>query len=484
MHPRIEKTLEKNKEAQDAWHEVYSTLRSGEFPVEATYDVLQESSLAEFNERMLVTFLLVDSLRSIEEAAAALVVPRLKSIDEMLKKIIQQCKSLTSQTTGFTAGFTLNDVSSNLQPQAMVNGSAVGAWNLSAALPAIGTDQMSLFDKLTLALRFHRYKGVGLFVEKSRELQLMADELSKLLDSSRPLAKELEERLDTVVKLTQQCEEETEKSEGFRKELEEMVPTAQNKVEEIEAKLARTKEITKASDALETRVEEYEASFSAFQESLDSRVEAHQKFEQDAKDAKAKLEERESEIDRLIDKSDSMIKGATSAGLATSLDETKTAYEKRLRRTGRGFLFSTIVLFLCALPIVAQLVPGPWQTWFTVGHDNGMDPWLSMLGKIIILLPATWATAFFAGNYAELFHLSREYAHKAAMAKAVDGFKREAPEYKEEIVAGVFMEIRDNPGSRKSPEPASPQNPLTKRILERLLDAIKSKSVDSSTKAS
>src|SRR5690606_17546544 len=135
--------------------------------------------------------------------------------------------------------------------------------------------------------------------------------------------------------LTQQCEEETEKSEGFRKELEEMVPTAQNKVEEIEAKLARTKEITKASDALETRVEEYEASFSAFQESLDSRVEAHQKFEQDAKDAKAKLEERESEIDRLIDKSDSMIKGATSAGLATSLDETKTAYEKRLRRTGR-----------------------------------------------------------------------------------------------------------------------------------------------------
>ena len=95
------------------------------------------------------------------------------------------------------------------------------------------------------------------------------------------------------------------------------------------------------------------------------------------------------------------------------------------------------------------------------------------------MLPATWATAFFAGNYAELFHLSREYAHKAAMAKAVDGFKREAPEYKEEIVAGIFMEIRDNPGSRKSPNPATPQNPLSKRILEKILDAIRTKSTGS-----
>src|SRR5690606_861359 len=176
------------------------------------------------------------------------------------------------------------------------------------------------------------------------------------------------------------------------------------------------------------------------------------------------------------------IKGATSAGLASSLDSTREAYEKRLFWAGIGFLASTMILFMCALPIVAQLVPGPWQAWFSMGQDNGTDPWLSMVGKIIILLPATWATAFFAGNYAELFHLSREYAHKAAMAKAVDGFKREAPEYKEEIVAGVFMEISDNPGSRKGPEPATPQNPFTKGFLGKVPGQVKSKSANS-TKA-
>lgn len=66
------------------------------------------------------------------------------------------------------------------------------------------------------------------------------------------------------------------------------------------------------------------------------------------------------------------------------------------------------------------------------------------------------------------------------MAKAVDGFKREAPEFKEEIVAGVFMEIRENPGARYSPSPATPQNPIAQRILDKVLDAIRVKK-DSAT---
>jgi hypothetical protein len=185
---------------------------------------------------------------------------------------------------------------------------------------------------------------------------------------------------------------------------------------------------------------------------------------------------REQDIDALISKADSMIRGATTAGLSNSLDEARASYEKRLSRTGWCFLASVSVLLICLLPIAGQLVPGPWQEYFKPVAGANSDPWLAILGKIIFLLPATWATAFFSVNYAELFHLSREYAHKAAMAKAVDGFKREAPEYKEEIVAGVFMEIRENPGNRKAPEPATPQNPITQRILETLLDAIKAKS--------
>jgi hypothetical protein len=61
------------------------------------------------------------------------------------------------------------------------------------------------------------------------------------------------------------------------------------------------------------------------------------------------------------------------------------------------------------------------------------------------------------------------------MAKAVDGFKREAPKYKEEIVASVFAEISDNPGSRRSPDAAVPQNPLVKRVMATILDVVRKK---------
>jgi len=74
---------------------------------------------------------------------------------------------------------------------------------------------------------------------------------------------------------------------------------------------------------------------------------------------------------------------------------------------------------MSTLPTAAQLILGTWQPLLVQGANGNAadaDPWLAALGKLIIMLPATSATAFFTGNYDELFHLSREYAHKAALA--------------------------------------------------------------------
>lgn len=71
------------------------------------------------------------------------------------------------------------------------------------------------------------------------------------------------------------------------------------------------------------------------------------------------------------------------------------------------------------------------------------------------MVPATWLTGFYTKSFADFFHLEREYAHKAALAMSVDGFKRQAPKYEEEITAEVFLEIRNNPARGKDVEPAS-----------------------------
>jgi hypothetical protein len=164
---------------------------------------------------------------------------------------------------------------------------------------------------------------------------------------------------------------------------------------------------------------------------------------------------REAEIDRLTTLADDMIRGATTAGLSTSLEETRARYEDRMNGAKRGFYWAVAILILFALPLVAQLVPGLFGSWLPLPNPNQEGTPYTVLGKIFLLLPATWLTAFFTKSYAEYFHLEREYAHKAALAKSVDGFKRQAPKYEEEITAEVFMEIRTNPANRDGPEPAA-----------------------------
>lgn len=473
MNDKIEQTLQKASAAQKTWDELFDLMTNSGLQMERAYSSLSGSSLDEMNARLSATFVLAESLRNIDDSGAILVVPRLAAIDGPLNQIQQQATGALGQFKAYPDA-TFNDPGGNLSVQIMRGGSVVTNWGLASHLDSISGHQMALLDQLTLSLRFGRYKGAGLFQERAREMQVMSTEFAALLSTGKSSIAEITELLNSATKILEQCERAQETSTEHKDEIVALAGAAQKASNEIEAKLTLIKEITQAANSLSTQVDEYEASFDAFQESLDGRVAAHEKFASDMKSALNTNQDRESTIDGLIAKSDTMIKGATTAGLSLSLDEAKQAYENRLEKTGRWFLGSVVVLLIFLIPIAGQLIPGPWQEWFKAPQGGNTDPWLATLGKFILLLPATWATAFFANNYAELFHLHREYAHKAAMAKAIDGFKREAPEYKEEIVAGVFMEIRDNPGSRKAPSPATPENPVTKKFLSKILDAIRS----------
>ncbi len=472
MNHKIEQTLQRASSAQNSWDELFHLMANSGLQMEKSYPSLAGSSLNELNARMNATLVLADSLRNIDDSGAVLVVPRLAAIDGPLNQIRQQAKAALDQFQAYQDA-TFNDPSGALNVQVVRAGSVVTNWNLASQLDVISGQQMALLDQLTLSLRFGRYKGAGLFQERAREMQAISAELALLLSSVKASITELNQLLDSAAEILNQCEDSEKTASQQKSEILALAGAAQLASNEIEAKLTQIKETSQVANGLSTQVEEYEASFDAFQASLDARVSAHEKFVSDMNSALKSNKDRELAIDELIAKSDSMIKGATTAGLSLSLDETKLAYETRLKNTGRWFLGSVIILLICLIPIAGQLVPGPWQEWFKAPQGYGADPWLATIGKFVLLLPATWATAFFAGNYAELFHLHREYAHKAALAKAIDGFKREAPEYKEEIVAGVFMEIRDNPGSRKAPAPATPENPVTKKFLSKILDAIR-----------
>jgi hypothetical protein len=166
-----------------------------------------------------------------------------------------------------------------------------------------------------------------------------------------------------------------------------------------------------------------------------------------------------------------MISGATTAGLAKSMEDTRSRYEARMNSTRNGFYAAVALLVLSSLPLAAHLLPGLLGTWIPSLDTSAEGSPYAVLGKVMLLLPATWLTAFFTKSYAELFHLEREYAHKAALAMSVDGFKRQAPGFEQEITAEVFLEIRNNPAKGQAIEAVShPLYDVLSKAVTKILD--------------
>jgi hypothetical protein len=232
--------------------------------------------------------------------------------------------------------------------------------------------------------------------------------------------------------------------------------------------VAQIKSTGTSADTLEQQIAGYRAKFDAFQSQLDDRLKQFSEFEKNVVETEQQNKKRESEIDRLSDKADSMIKGATTAGLSKSLEDTQAVYAKRMLISGGGFICAIILLAVSALPLAAHLLPGLLGTWIPAVAEDVKNSPVSLLGKIVLLMPATWLTIFFSKAFSEFFHLEREYAHKAALAKAVEGFKSEAPDFAQEITTGVFGEILNNPSSRSSPEPAN--HPIYEVLTKHLTD--------------
>jgi hypothetical protein len=225
------------------------------------------------------------------------------------------------------------------------------------------------------------------------------------------------------------------------------------------------------SDKLEALINAYVSKFEAFQIELDNRNTEFTQFQGDSKAAKEENVKRETEIDRLTKLADSMISGSTTAGLAKSLEDTRKRYEERMNAARSGFRWSIVFLVVSAVPLAAHLLPGLFGDFFPKVSDTAHESWYGVLGKVLLMVPATWLTAFYTKTFADFFHLEREYAHKAALAMSVDGFKRQAPKYEEEITAEVFLEIRNNPAKGNPAEPAShPLYDVLSKVVGKVLD--------------
>ena len=475
MPPELMNLGERAGKALEAWQRGYAAIRGVGVSEEALNVHTANTTVGDLNSRVTTMLSAVARLQGAGADQMQLIAHRLPALKAMTDVIEAQSNAIVTALDAWQDA-TATDTNGHLQLQLVLPDKGSSNYDLGSPLAAIFQQCNAVLDALPLVVFVAGDDGVQVFAGIARAAE---QQLALARAAAASAAKEQTSGMATAAKLKKLGEQ----ADILVKQIQEHLTaigtqktTGDSNAAEITQKLAQVREVSKSSDTLQQRVTSFVAQFEAFETQMKARLQQFADFEAATKEAQRINGERDATIVKLIDKADTMIRGATTAGLSKSLDDAREHYEQRLQATQWYFLGSVVFLLVCSLPIAAQLVPGPWQQYF-VPHPNGgvgdSTPWLSAVGKLILVIPGTWAAAFFASNYAELFHLSREYAHKAAIAKALDGFQREAPDYKQEIVGSVFVEIQDNPGSRKAPRAATPQNPVTQKFLEKVLEAIK-----------
>lgn len=471
---QFDQALVELKGVSEVWAELYSLLLKAKYPIDEPKPGIGNLSVKELNR---IAIFVVEQLSAIplndtENPITLLLASRSEELRGNLKTFRKNAQAIVNAIKPqLTEGLTARDHNGNLGITIVQDGRDIAPHETTASFTSVFTALNTLLSFL-LPLSGVNLNGAADMLERAGMLARLIGDAKNVFEQVKEMAAGIKEIVSGAAVGLKTIQGQVATAEAAQQKLSALQQQMDKEAASVTALVEKIKAIGTSADALEQQVSSYAATFKAFQEQLDEKNKIFEQFVKNTKIATEKNAEREAEIDRLTEKADSMIRGATTAGLSKSLEDSRDTYAGRMFWSRLGFLSAIIVLAVSAIPLVADLLPGLFGSLAgKLGNENNSI--LSIVAKICLLFPATWLTLFFAKSYSEFFHLEREYAHKAALAKSIEGFKREAPSFAEVITTSVFSEILSNPSVRPSPEPA--QHPLYEALLNKLPDLLSSK---------
>ena len=454
----VEALYQEVDSARTSWQDLLSQLANGEADFARSRSVLSDVSLRDFSRQVDLVFELLLSVRPSDGASVSAMVlaAHEANLRPQLQSIASHCTTALNQLRpNWRENTKVADANDAFALQLLADGVAYVAVDLTAYFKHVRAASHALLQTLGAVLPLCKANAITDLSARSESLGdvvRQVDVLRRQAEKSANIAMSFEAKGEKVESGIRELLATTETIVANVRELQLQATTDSSAVSTL---VEQIKTIGSVANSLEATVDSYKSKFEAFHAELDERNAAFVRFEEQTKVAREKSVARENDIDRLTSLADAMISGSTTAGLSNSLEKTRERYEDRMNKARMGFVGSVILLGLTAVPLAAHLLPGLFGSIFPTATDVAHNTWYGVLGKVLLMVPATWLTGFFTKSFADFFHLEREYAHKAALAMSVDGFKRQAPKYEEEITAEVFLEIRNNPAKGTSVEPAA-----------------------------
>jgi hypothetical protein len=136
-------------------------------------------------------------------------------------------------------------------------------------------------------------------------------------------------------------------------------------------------------------------------------------------------EEQKTRQKALFESIESLLPGATSAGLASSYKALKDYFKSPITRYTQAFYFSMLALLLGGLILVMESFT-LWPFHIEFVKTNGWEEMVrTLLTRVPIVLPVVWVAIFSATRRSQYERLQQEYAHKEAFASSYESYKKQ-----------------------------------------------------------
>jgi hypothetical protein len=343
-----------------------------------------------------------------------------------------------------------------------VNGQAINLQPYYANLKAYLDSSSSLISSVQ---SFLKIKGSLDFSSATSEYNEAYTKIRGLVDESQGVLNEINLKISEINSkssiidaLSVKSQSDSQKISTTQLEMDVKLKEAENTISSIGSVNLEAIDISSRISKIKPNLISFDSTIADYDKKVSGLINLNT-------EAELKNHNREKIIDAITQKADTMLKGATVAGLAQSFDETFKSYRKQAGAAMWVFYFSILLLAGATVPNILYLIKSADQ--------NHLIDFPGILARFIIAPPALIFVWFTSRRYSALFALQREYAHRSTIAKAVDGFKREAPNYEQEIAHAVFITLQENPAVRHHKSEKDDDDKF-QGILEKIFDTLKS----------
>ncbi len=120
---------------------------------------------------------------------------------------------------------------------------------------------------------------------------------------------------------------------------------------------------------------------------------------------------------------ETLLPGATSAGLAVAYMKMKDTFESKIKHSSNVFYLSLALLFFVSLILTVESIK-LWEITF-VKIDGYETIFKGLMSKLPFYGPVVWLAYYATARRSEYERLQQEYAHKEALARSYNSYKKQ-----------------------------------------------------------